>query len=53
MSLTILIPDDKKKLIKGIQALKWKLENETDLKSREIFEKTLELYQSRLSEMIE
>ena len=53
MSLAILVPDYKKKLIQGIQALKWQIENETDLKSREIFEKTLELYQSRLSEMIE
>lgn len=53
MSLTILVPDDKKKLIQGIQALKWQLENETDLKSLEIFKETLELYQSRLSEIIE
>lgn len=53
MSLTILVPDDKKKLIQGIQALKWQIEQETDEKSKEIFIKTLELYQSRLSEITE
>lgn len=50
MSLTILVPDDKKKLIQGIQALKWQIENETDLKSKEIFAETLKLYEMKLNE---
>lgn len=51
MSLTILVPEDRKKLIQGIQALKWQIENETDLKSKEIFTETLKLYEIKLVEI--
>lgn len=50
MSLTILVPNDKKKLIQSIQALKWQIENENDLKSKEIFTETLKLYEMKLNE---
>lgn len=50
MGLAIIVPNDKKKLIQGIQALKWQIEHETDSKSKDIFEQTLKLYEMRLSE---
>ena len=51
MGLTIIVPNDKKKLVQGIQALKWQIENETDLKSKEIFAETLKLYEIKLAEI--
>lgn len=53
MSFEILVPNNTNKLIQGIESLKWQIEQETDEKSKEIFIKTLELYQSRLSEITE
>lgn len=53
MSFEILVPNNTNKLIRGIESLKWQIEQETDEKSKEIFIKTLELYQSRLSEITE
>lgn len=53
MYFEILVPNNTNKLIRGIESLKWQIEQETDEKSKEIFIKTLELYQSRLSEITE
>ena len=52
MSFEILVPNNTNKLIQGIESLKWQIEQEIDEKSKDIFIKTLELYQSRLSEII-
>ena len=53
MSFEILVPNNANKLIQGIESLKWQIEQEIDEKSKDIFIKTLELYQSRLSEITE
>lgn len=53
MSFEILVPNNAKKLIQGIESLKWQIEQETDGKSREIFIKTLELYEKQLNKLQE
>ena len=53
MGFSIVVPDNKDKLVRGIEALKWQIENETDLKSKDIFEQTLKLYEEKLLELKE
>ena len=48
MGFSIIVPDNKDKLVRGIEALKWQIENETDPKSKDIFERTLKLYEAKL-----
>lgn len=48
MGFSIVVPDNKDKLVRGIEALKWQIENETDPKSKDIFEQTLKLYEEKL-----
>lgn len=48
MGFSIVVPDNKDKLVQGIESLKWQIENETDLKSKDIFEQTLKLYEEKL-----
>ena len=48
MGFSIVVPDDKDKLVRGIEALKWQIKNETDPKSKDIFEQTLKLYEEKL-----
>ena len=53
MGFSIVVPDDKDKLVRGIEALKWQIENETDPKSKDIFEQTLKLYEEKLLKLQE
>lgn len=53
MGFSIVVPDNKNKLVRGIEALKWQIENETDPKSKDIFEQTLKLYEEKLLELKE
>ena len=53
MGFSIVVPDNKDKLVRGIEALKWQIENETDPKSKDIFEQTLKLYEEKLLELKE
>ena len=53
MSFEILVPNNAKKLIRGIESLKWQIEQEADEKSKEIFIKTLELYEKQLNKLQE
>lgn len=53
MGFSIVVPDNKDKLVRGIEALKWQIENETDPKSKEIFEQTLKHYEAKLLELEE
>ena len=48
MGFSIVVPNDKDKLVRGIEVLKWQIENETDPKSKDIFEQTLKLYEAKL-----
>ena len=48
-----MVPDNKDKLVRGIESLKWQIENETDPKSKDIFEQTLKLYEAKLIELEE
>ena len=48
MGFSVVVPDDKDKLVRGIEALKWQIENETDPKSKDIFKQTLKLYEEKL-----
>ena len=41
MGFSIVVPDNKDKLVRGIEALKWQIENETDPKSKDIFEQKI------------
>ena len=50
MGFSIVVPNNKDKLVLGIEALKWQIENETDQKSKDIFEQTLKLYEEKLLE---
>ena len=50
MGFSIVVPNNKDKLVLGIEALKWQIENETDPKSKDIFEQTLKLYEEKLLE---
>ena len=50
MGFSIVVPDNKDKLVRGIESLKWQIENETDPKSKDIFEQTLKLYEEKLLE---
>ena len=51
MGFSIVVPDNKDKLVRGIEALKWQIENETDPKSKDIFEQTLKHYEAKLLEL--
>lgn len=53
MGFSIVVPDNKDKLVRGIEALKWQIENETDPKSKDIFEQTLKLYEEKLLKLQE
>lgn len=53
MGFSIVVPDNKDKLVRGIESLKWQIENETDPKSKDIFEQTLKLYEEKLLELKE
>ena len=53
MGFSIVVPDNKDKLVRGREALKWQIENETDPKSKDIFEQTLKLYEEKLLELKE
>lgn len=53
MGFSIVVPDNKDKLARGIDALKWQIENETDLKSKDIFKQTLKLYEAKLLKLQE
>lgn len=53
MGFSIVVPDNKDKLVRGIEALKWQIENETDPKSKDIFEQTLKLYEEKLLKLEE
>lgn len=53
MGFSIVVPNDKDKLVHGIEALKWQIENETDPKSKDIFEQTLKLYETKLLKLEE
>ena len=53
MGVSIVVPDNKDKLVRGIESLKWQIENETDPKSKDIFEQTLKLYEEKLLELKE
>ena len=53
MGFSIVVPDNKDKLVRVIESLKWQIENETDPKSKDIFEQTLKLYEEKLLELKE
>lgn len=53
MGFSIVVPENKDKLVRGIEALKWQIENETDSKSKDIFEQTLKLYEAKLLKLQE
>ena len=53
MGFIIVVPDNKDKLVRGIESLKWQIENETDPKSKDIFEQTLKLYEAKLLKLEE
>lgn len=53
MGFSIVVPDNKDKLVRGIEALKWQIENETDPKSKDIFGQTLKLYEEKLLKLQE
>lgn len=53
MEFSIVVPENKDKLVRGIEALKWQIENETDPKSKDIFEQTLKLYEAKLLKLQE
>ena len=53
MGFIIVVPDNKDKLVRGIESLKWQIENETDSKSKDIFEQTLKLYEAKLLKLQE
>lgn len=51
MGLNVILPDNKEQLKKEINALEWLLQQEnTDSKSKEIYEKTLETYKEKLEQ---
>ena len=53
MGFSIVVPENKDKLVRGIEALKWQIENEADPKSKDIFEQTLKLYEAKLLKLQE
>lgn len=53
MGFSIVVPENKDKLVRGIESLKWQIENETDPKSKDIFEQTLKLYEAKLLKLQE
>ena len=53
MGFSIVVPDNKDKLVRGIESLKWQIENATDPKSNDIFEQTLKLYEAKLLKLQE
>ena len=53
MGFSIVVPDNKDKLVRGIESLKWQIENETDPKSKDIFKQTLKLYKAKLLKLQE
>ena len=53
MGISIVVPENKDKLVRGIEALKWQIENETDPKNKDIFKQTLKLYEAKLIKLEE